>query len=284
MKKMMKSKIAAAFAAAVMAVCAAVTPASATHGDSGTSQREAFTTPYQTYWKACEQYKFPAGKYWNGGNPESYTNTPCNGHAHDNYYQHDYIYSKGFTSFIGSVNGYQCYGFAQKLQSDFYGVTAGAWIRLTDTAGRQLRVGDHLRINGYKHSVFVTEVNGNTLKFADCNAGGTCVIRWDVNATVNNGVLSYNGLTRVIDWIERPIMQGDVNGDSVIDWLDINDIVSLYRGLYNFSGKQKNPIMEAADLNNDRHVTVQDYFEAYSRLSSNGYFGDKRFLSTVGHW
>ena len=284
MKTKMSTRIAAAFAAAVMAVCAAVTPASATHGDSGTSQREAFTSPYQTYWKACEQNRFPAGKYWNGGNPESYTSSPCNGHAHDNYYRHNNIYSQGFTSYIGSVNGYQCYGFAQKLQSDFYGVTTGAWIRFTNPAGMQLRVGDHVRIGNGQHSVFVTEVNGNSVKVADCNAGGTCVIRWDVNASVSGSTFYLQGYAYRLYWIERPIMQGDVNGDSVIDWLDINDIVSLYRGLYNFSGKQKNPIMEAADLNNDRHVTVQDYFEAYSRLSSNGYFGDKRFLSTVGHW
>ena len=289
MKAKFTTRIAAFLAAASVAAGAAAIPASARYNISGTSQVEAFSRPYQAFWAYLEQMKFPAGKYWNGGNPNSYTNTPCNGHANDNYYRHKNIYTNGYTSKIGSVNGYQCYGFAQKLQSDFYGVDGvdgGAWIRFTNPAGLAIRPGDHIRIGNNQHSVFVTEVDlsTNQLKIADCNAGGTCVIRWNVDASVSGNTFYLQGYAYRLYWIERPVMAGDTNGDSAVTAIDISNIRKIALGTFDFTGKQKAVIKEAADINNDGAVTVIDWVLASNEYAGRGYIDSERFLTNVGSW
>ena len=112
--------------------------------------------------------KFPNGAYWNGGNPDSYTWTPCYGHDKCNYFN----------------GASQCVGFAFKLFQDYYGVSA------RDVSGHQdinsIKPGDILyyyspELYSYEdgHTVWVTGVDGDTLYIADCNWNNNCNIRWD---------------------------------------------------------------------------------------------------------
>ena len=291
-----KAKIGAVLMAAAIAAGAAAMPASATYNNSTTSQRDANYGPAQTYLIGTLRAKFPAGKYWNSGNPDTYTTRPCSSHpsyANCTHVPFRYTVGAGYTA-LPSNEVYstlcQCYGFARKLASDFFG-GCQVWTRQRTDKNFQIRVGDQIRIRytfsngGYSdHSVFVTEANGNSIKYADCNAYGTCQIRWDCSASVHNGGFIDGNSYYSILWVDRPAMAGDVTGDSQITWEDVNAIADIYTGRYSFSGKYKNYIMEAADLNNDGKVTVQDWMIAYSQYSGTGYFSSQRYLTNVGIW
>ncbi len=141
--------------------------------------------------------KFPAGKYWNKNNPnvnnpDGYTSVACTDHNTN----HNGMYGIGprcnmFTTPGSHMQGYQCYGFANKLAYDLTGFdpevqTPGGYVTYRVSAGdgkalqylnNSLKTGDVIRY--YSHSVFVTAVSGETVYVADCNFGGTCLIRWD---------------------------------------------------------------------------------------------------------
>lgn len=135
--------------------------------------------------------KFPHGKYWNhvgmsGNNPDGYTNTPCPTHANES------------TCNAFELNGvkysWQCMGFAEKCGYDFTGSNPrvnGVWTTSEVSSSlNNLKAGDIVRFynNGYRHSILVTGVTGETVTYGDCNATGkNCQIRWD--ATISKETL-----------------------------------------------------------------------------------------------
>lgn len=133
---------------------------------------------------AALQSKFPNGKYWNSGNPDTYTSTPCSHHGYSGHScSHSactqdtgyccYYGNCGCNSFGGAI---QCYGFARKLGYDYYGTMPTTWEKVYNL--NSLKAGDIIRYSG--HSVWVTAVNGNTVTYADCNSDYKCKIRWNV--------------------------------------------------------------------------------------------------------
>lgn len=119
--------------------------------------------------------KFPDGKYWNGGNPDGWTNTPCTHHG-----SCPYNGSCGCNSFMGM--SIQCMGFAEKLGYDATGynprLNANGWYTYTSVSAlNNIKPGDIVRRNG--HSIYVIGVDGETVTFADCNSRNrSCNIRW----------------------------------------------------------------------------------------------------------
>ncbi len=293
MSKKITAKIGAVLMTAAIAMGAAAMPASATYNKSTTSQADAFTTSYQTYWKAKEKQKFPHGKYWNSSNPDSYTSTPCRDHS--NYSTCGtvplrYTVSAGYTALPSSesyTDVYQCYAFARKLAIDFYG-GCQVWTRHRTDKNFKVRVGDQIRIrytysNGTSsyHSVFVTDVTGNSIKFAECNAGSPCQIRWDRSASIHNGGFIDGGNYYSILWVDRPAMAGDVNGDAVVDWSDANALYAICNGTYNYGSANRSYVREAADLNNDGNVTYTDYQLLCRTANSIGYLPTQKFLTGI---
>lgn len=120
--------------------------------------------------------KFPHGKYWNGGNPDGWTNTPCTHHG----YCGSYDGRCGCNSFMGM--SIQCMGFAEKLGYDATGynprLNANGWYTYTSVSAlNNLKPGDIVRRNG--HSMYVIGVEGETVTIADCNSRNrSCNIRW----------------------------------------------------------------------------------------------------------
>ena len=143
--------------------------------------------------------KFPAGRYWNGNNPNGTTNRACTVRAngsHPDVGDSDLGSSPGDNYWCGAC---QCYGFALKVAYDACGITSQSYWgdvgfkKLTGASAlNSLKPGDIIRVGGETngHSVFVTEVNGDSFKYGDCNYLRGCGIRWDVSGTktaVRNG-------------------------------------------------------------------------------------------------
>ena len=130
--------------------------------------------------------KFPEGKYWNGGDPDSWTEKPCTHHGSCGKY--------GWNGWCGcnSFNGQsiQCMGFAEKLGFDATGynprVNANGWYTYSSSSRlSKLKAGDIVRRNG--HSMYVIAVDGETVTIADCNAiNKSCNIRWGVTISKSN--------------------------------------------------------------------------------------------------
>ena len=129
------------------------------------------------------QEKFPNGKYWNHvgsskNNQDGYTDTPCPSH------------NSTATCNCYVVNGremaWQCQGFVMKCGYDACGSDPYTWpIIASSSALDDLKPGDIIRYfttNG-KHSIFVTDISGDTITFGDCNSDFHCKIRWGTTTT-----------------------------------------------------------------------------------------------------
>lgn len=117
--------------------------------------------------------KYPQGKYWNGGNADTYTSTPCTHHGSCSYSG-----SCGCNTFKGHC--IQCMGFAYQLAYLIYGGDPykDFSINKSSSALDSLKAGDIVCYKNGGHYIFVCAVNGNTVTYADCNSDGHCIIRW----------------------------------------------------------------------------------------------------------
>lgn len=102
------------------------------------------------------------------------TSQPCN-HDFDNVGQY------GCNAFD---HGIACWGFANKIFYEVFGIRASATERLYDV--ENIAVGDHVRFN-YTHSAIVVARDGNRITLLECNYNGNnCRIQWDrVDAICN---------------------------------------------------------------------------------------------------
>ena len=128
----------------------------------------------------------------------------------------------------------QCAGFARQMQIEYFDTTK--FVQTPIYGSYTPHIGDHLRADYrdiLQHSILITGVtdNGNgdyTITYADADAEGHCEININCTATISNGRL-YDGLIWSCLWVERPIMIGDINGDSLInydDYIEISNIIS----------------------------------------------------------
>lgn len=95
-------------------------------------------------------------------------------------------YSTWYGSFDG---GSQCYGFARLVGYNVFGLYPSSWSRVYSISN--VKKGDILQYgntSGNGHTVFVTNVSGDTITFVDCNGNGnysgssyvrSCGIKWD---------------------------------------------------------------------------------------------------------
>lgn len=129
----------------------------------------ASTAPRMTLQQLQE--KFPDGRYWNGGNVDATTGSPCPSHA-------GVSSCNCFTSDGGRA--WQCYGFALKLGYDAYGTTPRSWSTTTAKSYvDSLKPGDIVDNSGNPyHTVFVIGVTDTDIIVGECNYGGRCLISW----------------------------------------------------------------------------------------------------------
>lgn len=123
--------------------------------------------------------KFPNGAYWNhngGNNPDGYTWGACTHHYNCDFY--------GNCACNSYSNAIQCHGFALKLAAERFGTNPRNWGRVYNL--NSLKEGDIIRYKNDGHTIIVTKVEGNTITYADCNATGSCKIRWGATMQKSN--------------------------------------------------------------------------------------------------
>ena len=129
------------------------------------------------------QEKLPQDKYWNHPDdpsipwgtetPWHVTDIPCQhwdtGELYCNFYAgaHDALFG-------GTMD--ECLGFASLLSDQIYGVNAP--LHVFENSG-MLRVGDHIRLREYEHSMIVLGLDDSGILVAECNENyEDCRISW----------------------------------------------------------------------------------------------------------
>lgn len=97
--------------------------------------------------------------------------------------------------------GSQCFGFARLMGYEVFGSYPSTWEVSNDFYS--VKVGDIVRYGNTGsggHSIFVTSVSGNTIKFVDCNGNGnymgstevrSCGIKWDNTAIIGGDLFGF---------------------------------------------------------------------------------------------
>ena len=104
--------------------------------------------------------KFPEEMFWNGGDPDGYTDTPCT-------CIHKATHKEG-TSDDCQCNYYdgsfQCAGFARKILFDAYGEECTNWPKMTSASYLDhVKPGDMIRYKYNGHSVVVIKGDGDMI-------------------------------------------------------------------------------------------------------------------------
>ncbi len=246
-----------------------------------TRQNQAANTSNMADFIRAESRKYPTGKYWSNGDIESYSSTI--GSTSINKIIVNATFDKGYNkSFNYEIEEpyYECAGFAKKLQMDYFGTTKFLHIDENENSVTyEPRIGDHLRItsemnsryeeNG-AHSIFVSGVKQNTngtitLTYADCNSDGNNIIGWNkqISYDLSTGRVGSGrfGYGYQVMWVERPIMLGDVNGDSFVNTQDLNLMQTLINRGSTYSTNSTTDLAYrnfAADVNKDGKITSSD--------------------------
>jgi len=168
--------------------------------------------------------KFPDGKYWNcvgvGTNNENgYTSSPCPSHAST-------ATCNGYTLNGSGELAWQCHGFVRKLSYDYYGNDIMQWNQVTNLDS--LKPGDGIRYKWDGHTIWVTDVNGETITFADCNSDGQCVIRW--GETITKSDILKRGFNKV--YSAPYALEGGTTPTPTPDYHECSNCVSVKKGGY----------------------------------------------------
>ncbi len=140
------------------------------------------------------QKKFPHGKYWNKvgmmtENVDGYTDKACSLHGDAGKAAGvDHVYgTNGCTCNHFAGGGHnsatQCMGFANKLAYDVFGNTT--WTQIGSLSSpptaiqvANIKIGDIVRLDDNRHSVFVISRTGNNIMVGEANYPNGCQIYW----------------------------------------------------------------------------------------------------------
>lgn len=87
---------------------------------------------------------------------------------------------------------WQCMGWAETVCDYLFNENPRNWDKKTNWD--KVCVGDHVRINNDGHSIVITNIIGDTIYYADCNAGRTNQVHWD--KTMSRSELASKGTWR----------------------------------------------------------------------------------------
>lgn len=221
-------------------------------------------------------YKYPNGYYWTTDDVNTASRIRV---GKSNGITIGPTFKRNFDTSFNYLNEepyYQCAGFARKLQQEFFETTT--FLQLSEDGNFQYipRIGDHLRVGpvGYSpwdfgHSIFISSVTkkSNTsysFTYCDCNADADDKIKYNLTGTLtrsgSNMTIKLGTTEHTFKWVERPVMVGDVNGDSYVNSKDITVMQKIVNNGYysELSTTDVHYRNNAADLNNDGRVNSSD--------------------------
>ena len=250
-----------------------------------------------------EEDLLPNGKYWNhkeigGTSDKAYSRYACDNNAEDCKYCCETSFESSYNSQWDRDSGKkptinQCFGFAHMLAKDIWDTRFFVCHDVKGGKYTEPRKGDNVRLqfkvdgtdDVAEHSIFITDISGDNIEFADCNYNmGSCLIRWKADSCYenfkyqNNRKTGYNLVTVDKEFLKqyaikvyRPIIKGDFNLNGKIDNDDVKYFKSTYIDYGNTSGNDSlHPIpTQIYDVNSDGKVTEADYqqIQYYAGLS-----------------
>ena len=303
----LQTRLASAILSASMLFSAAVavTPMQAS---AATYKMPVSLSTVQNQWASrirAEKNKFPSGKYWTGGDEDSCSNTPCDHFGGPRYCCHTSYFSpiddkhqRQHTGYDEDARGNMfpylsmCCGFARKLAKDIF--ETDFYVRYYINNGKinynasglrdyEPQIGDQVRLFSYSrseqgHSIFITDVSGDEIKFAECNGDlKTCQILWDqqfyVSDYKNNNMVKVTKeyLQQKAVFVERPILQGDFNLNGKID---LQDVTAFKATMVDKGTLVSGTDYTDYDVNGNRYVNDNDYYaiQQYANKSAaDGY-------------
>lgn len=143
-----------------------------------------------------------------------------------------------------------------------------------------IKQGDQIVIStsGRQYAVFVTSVGDSSIYVSELWGDA---IMWGIEFTrTSNNKLkrTYGGVTFNIDYIVRPAKEGDANGDSIVDFMDVVWIANNIGGSV-ASGVDYNTQMVAADLNGNWTFDQDDVLAVYNNAGYGRMNGDYRYIT-----
>lgn len=132
--------------------------------------------------------------------------------------------------------------------------------------------------NGSQYAVFVTSVGTDAII---CSELWGSAIMWNIEFTrTSNNKLkrTFGGVEFKIDYIVRPVKEGDANGDSVVDF---SDVVWISNHLNSTPASGTDYITQymAADLNGNWMIDADDCIEVYNNAGYGRMNGDYRYVT-----
>ncbi len=172
-------------------------PLSAVSVSAATIDNSAFNSKI-SYLKTV----FRSGEYWNAYNSCGYEGTgskKCPSCSSKRTCAGDCPDSCGQFYYNGKWISGQCFGWACKIGNLIFGGNPRAWGVHYNAAN--LKPGDiiygdvsSVLSGATMHAIFITNISGNTITYADCNGAGPCMVKWDrttsmsaVTTAVNKG-------------------------------------------------------------------------------------------------
>lgn len=213
--------------------------------------------------------KFPNGKYWNHAdnagwsnsvnNQDSYTSTPCEKHGVIGTNQQT---CNGFQPDDTQLS-WQCMGYAEKLGYDATGynprINENGWVTDRDVSALdKLKPGDIVRYRNNTHSIYITDVDGDTVTYTDCNTDGHCIIKW-------GSTISKSDLEKTFSYVRSAPFAVSEDGEVSL-W---NTEIKLSTTNYTYNGKRKKPSITIT-LNGEKLTKGTDYTVTYKNNKNIG--------------
>ncbi len=147
---------------------------------------------------------------------------------------------------------------------------------------RDLKQGDQLVLkrNGVRTYVFVTGTSTGNIICSEMINNNGLKVHWGSEFSRNNGTMTRlsNGQQYTLEYVVRPVKQGDANGDSIVSFGDVT-WVNNNTGWTGASGVAGTVRIAAADVNKNGQIDSGDCMEIYNHYGYGRMSGEYGYVT-----